>query len=165
MSITDFSNESLEVRIRQGAMFQQIPNLIEAGADLADGMFVRLVGNAYAKASAAYPATHLVLKSGEPRLTASEIESVGFVHEGEPVIAITGGPGTVTIPIAESVTAGDELTVGDEGYAVKKVLGVDAFVVGIAAEDATLPPGDSVIFANALVTLPAQFRTTPEEEA
>lgn len=161
MSLTDttFSNLTGEVRIRQGAAFQQIPNLVEAGENLANGQFVQLSedGGQFRNASQTTAATHLVLKSAEPRITAEEIATLtGSVVEGESVMAITGGPGTVDIPFAGNVNAGDELMVNSQGYAVRK--SGAAFVVGVATQTVIVSGATAV--GTALLTLPATWRAS-----
>ena len=108
-------------------------------------------------ASQAVAATHCVIKSGNPRLTATEIAAYsGSVQEGEPVIAITGGPGTVDIPIAANVSVGDELTLDDNGYATKRVTSENAYVVGIANEDVN-GTADNPVMGEVFITLPARY--------
>lgn len=79
MGITDFGNLTKEVRIRQGSLFQQVPNFVMAGQDLADGQFVNYGGEGeYFLASSTTPATHLVLKSGDrPRPFRPLLEGMG----------------------------------------------------------------------------------------
>jgi hypothetical protein len=158
MSITTFNNPTGEVRIREGSKFQQIPNLVEAAELLADGMFVYLgAAGKYYRASQTEPATHFVLKSGEPRITSTEItDLIGTVQIGEPVMAMTGGPGTVTIPFAGTVSIGDELMVNANGYAVRRTNGQAAYVIGVANESITVTSG--TVSGEALITLPAQYR-------
>lgn len=163
MAITDATNTNLtsEVRIRQGAHFQQVPNLIEAGEELANGEFVHLstIDGKYMLAGPGDRATHCVLKSGEHRITATEIATLsGTVQEGETVMAFTGGPGTVTIPFATHVWAGDQLTINADGYAIQKPPG-GGFVIGTAVNDVDLA-GESVQFGEAFINLPAQWTAT-----
>ena len=161
MAITDATYKNLlkQVRIRQGAEFTQIPNLIEAGEELADGQFVYIsdIDGKFVIASRTIAATHCVLKSANPRLTASEIAAYsGSVQEGEPVMAFTGGPGTVDIPIADDVSVGDELTLDNNGYATKRIISENAYVIGIANE-AVSGTADDPVMGEAFITLPARY--------
>lgn len=162
MSITDAANTNLtgEVRIRAGSHFQQLPNLIEAAEDFANGQFVFLstIDGKYSGASQNERATHCVIKSGEPRLLATEIATLsGIVQAGETVMAFTGGPGTVTIPFATDVSKGDELMINADGYAVVRPSGTAAFAIGTATEDVTIPVGMTTEWGEAFITLPAQW--------
>ena len=164
MGITDFSTN--EVRIRQGSEFTAIPNFQTAGETLADGQFVyRATEGTVLKAGQDTRATHLVLKSGEARKTATEIATlIGTVVSGEPVLAITG-TGTVTIPFGYDVTEGQELTVDSNGYATpwstdeSDVSPTGAYVVGRALENITAD-ADGNRWGIALITLPAQYSPT-----
>lgn len=160
MAITDstFSNLTGEVRIRQGSRFQDIPNLIEAGEDLEVGMFAYISDDGkFYTASQTTPATHLVIKSGEPRLTHTEIVTLtGLVQAGEPVMATTG-QGTATIPIASDVVAGDELTVDANGYATRRNASQAAEVIGQALETVTVAAGNTYAWGTALIYLPARY--------
>lgn len=162
MAITDseFANLTGEIRIRQGAAFQQIPNLVEAGEDLLDGMFVEMTSDGtFHKCNGATTApTHLVLKSAEPRLTAVEVaELTGTIQDGEPTLSITGGPGTVDIPFASNVTQGDELTTNLSGFAVRRTGA--SFCIGVANADVSLNGEDTAI-GEAFITLPATWRAS-----
>lgn len=164
MAITDFSTD--EVRIRQDAEFIQIPNLIEAGDDLANGQFVFIEATfgTFLKASQDDRATHLVLKSGIGRNTAVEIATlIGIVQKGEPTTALTGGPGIVTIPFKGNVRAGQQLTT-DAGYAVgwsDDSGATGAFVIGEALDDVTVDSSTGIGWGDALLNLPAQFSPRP----
>ena len=74
------------------------------------------------------------------------------------MVALTGGPGTVTIPFASDVSQGDEITVNNEGYAIRRPTGEAAYVVGIANETVTLAAGESIQWGEAFITLPAPYR-------
>ena len=155
MGITDFSTN--EVRIRQGSEFTAIPNFQTAGETLADGQFVyRATEGTVLKAGQDTRATHLVLKSGEARKTATEIATL--------ILAITG-TSTVTIPFGYDVTEGQELTVDSNGYATpwstdeSDVSPTGAYVVGRALENITAD-ADGNRWGIALITLPAQYSPT-----
>ncbi len=161
MAITDstFKNLTNEVRIRQGSKFEQIPNLVEAGEELADGQFVHIsdVDGKYATANQTTAATHCVLKSGQNRLTATEIATLtGSVQEGEPVMAFTGGPGTADIPIAGIVSKGDELTLNNNGYAVRRYSTENAYLIGVANEDVN-GTSDAPVMGEVFIDLPAKY--------
>lgn len=164
MSITDFVTN--EVRIRHETEFTQSPNFVIAGEELADGQFVTLStsdGN-YMLADQDTRATHLVLKSGEARKTAAEItNNLGKVLVDEPVMAVTGGPGIVTIPFAANVIAGQDLTLDATGYAIpwdSDTGATGAFIVGKALETVT---GTSTAdrWGDAFLNLPAQHSPAP----
>lgn len=160
MAITDttYQNLTSEVRVLQIGTLQAIPNRITASEELADGMFVMLGADQTFEIPATnHAATHLVLKSGEPRLTAIEIaNNMGRVLEGEPVMALGSGSGTVSIPFAQSITSGEEITVNVYGYAVPRS-GSACYVVGVANEDVTVQIG-AVAFGEAVLSLPATYR-------
>jgi len=139
-------------------MLQDVPNLVEASEELADGMFVHLTTDGkYAKAGVSIAATHLVVKSGEPRITALEVVNLtGTIQAGEPIVALTGGPATVDIPFAGDVHKGDELAVDADGYAVGRTGA--AFCIGIANADVSIAPGDTLAWGEAFITLPATWR-------
>ena len=158
MSITSsqFENLSGETRIRQGSEFVQIPNLVPAGEQLTAGQFVRMQDGAFYKSM---QPTHLVLKSGEPRITPFEVSSItgNIVLEGEPTLAVTAGPGVVTIPFQTTVYTGDLLTVSVDGYAVKKTGA--GYVIGTAMED-MIVTGNNLEWGNAMITLPAAYNAS-----
>jgi hypothetical protein len=160
MSLTDYANITNEVRIRQGEMLRDVPNLVEAAETLTDGQFVYLTTDGkYAKASQTVAATHLVIKSGEPRLTAVEIATLtGTVQAGEPVLAVTGGPSTVDIPFAANATKGQELMVNADGFAIPR--SGAAFCIGTANADVTIADGDTIAWGEAFLSLPATWRAS-----
>ena len=157
MSISDFTNLTGEIRIRLGAMYQQIPNNVQAGEALQDGQFVYLsTGGRYYLASPTECATHLVLKSGVPRVSCVDIQKTGSVETGEPVMAVTGGPGTVEIPVAASVVKGIELTVNAEGWATPRTA-LAGYCIGYALEDVTVT-GATPVMCECFITLPAKYQ-------
>lgn len=157
MSITDsnFENLSGETRIRQGSEFTQIPNLVPAGEQLTAGQFCRIQDGAFYKSM---QPTHLILKSGEPRITPFEVSTItgNIVLEGEPTLAVTGGPGTATIPFATSVYSGDLLVVNADGYAVRKSPNVAGYVIGAALAD-VIVTGNTLEWGDAMITLPPAY--------
>lgn len=157
MSITDsqFENLSGETRIRQGGEFTQIPNHVPAGEQLTAGQFCRMQDGAFYKSM---QPTHLILKSGEPRITPYEVSTItgNIVLEGEPCLAVTGGPGTATIPFAETVYEGDLLVVNANGYAVRK--SGAGYVIGTALEDVTVT--GTLHWGDAMLNLPAAYHAS-----
>jgi hypothetical protein len=155
-----------EVRIRQGSDFQQVPNFVVAAEALLDGQFVTYTfdGQYHKTLSATERATHFVQRSGVARVTVDEIRNqTGKVQQGEPVMAHTGS-GTVTIPFASNVFAGQELVVED-GYAVGLEMGAYApadfvYVIGRALADVTIEEGATLAWGDAHITLPAQMTVT-----
>lgn len=158
MGITDsqFENLSGETRIRQGSEFVQIPNHVPAGEQLTGGQFCRMQDGAFYKSM---QPTHLILKSGEPRITPYEVSTItgNIVLEGEPTLAVSGGPGVVTIPFQTTVYNGDLLTVSADGYAVKKTGA--GFVIGTAMED-IIVTGNDLEWGDAMITLPAAYNAS-----
>lgn len=163
MAITDFQTN--EVRLLQENEFTQIPNHKTAGELLADGQFVYLSTSdgRYLKANQDTRATHLVLKSGMERKTATEIANLlRTVQTDEPVLTVTG-LGSATIPFGADVTEGQDLTVDANGYAIPWNADsgdVGAYIIGKALETVN---GTSVSdrWGDAFLTLPAQFSQTP----
>lgn len=157
MSITDsqFENLSGECRLRQASEFTQIPNLTPAGEQLTAGQFCRMQDGAFYKSM---QPTHLILKSGEPRITPYEVSTVtgNVVLENEPCIAVTGGPGTATIPFAGTVYSGDLLVANADGYAVRKTANTPGYVIGSALEDIVVT-GNALQWGDAYLTLPAAY--------
>jgi len=158
-----------EVRIRQGAEFTQVPNFIVAGEELADGQFVYLssMEGQFLKASQDERATHLVLDSGQNRITVDDIaDKTGKVLEGEPTRAITG-LGTVQIPLESDVVNGQALSVNKNGYAVawsKDSGSAGAFIVGTALEDMIADPYTGFAWGDCFINLPAQHSPEPKSE-
>jgi hypothetical protein len=163
MAITDLTTN--EVRLLQEHEFTQSPNFRTAGEILADGQFVYLSTSSgrYLKASQDIRATHLVLKSGMERKTASEISTLfGTVQTDEPVLAVMG-TGMATIPFGGDVAEGQDLTLDANGYAVPWDADsgdAGAFIVGKALETVV---GSTTAdrWGDALLTLPAQYSPRP----
>jgi hypothetical protein len=161
MSIQDLNNLTSEVRIRHGSQFQQMPNFIVAGQQIQNGTFVYLHNDdagevEYWHATRLTPATHLVIKSGVPRLTHDDIVNFSeVVNIGEPAMTVTGY-GTATIPFAATATAGQELTLNDNGFAIPRTPGQASYLVGTALQDVVVPSGEAVL-SDALINLPAKY--------
>lgn len=152
MAIQDIQTN--EVRIRDAEAFSQIPNNTPYGdATAIDvGAFAQIgVGNdgnaAYFTVGAGEMASHLLVKA-TPAATVREIAM------GEPVQAITGGPGRVTIPFATSATVGAKLTTNENGYAVPWTAGNDLHIVGESLDTVVIEPGETFGWGDALITLP-----------
>ena len=166
MGITD-TQPTNEVRVRSDALFQQVPNNVEAAEAMVDGQFVALTepdGRFTLVSNQDEGASHLALKSGVGRFTHADITNLtGAIQEGEPVMALTGGPGVVRIPFASDVVAGQDLTV-EAGYAVSwsDTGATGAFVVGKSLEDLTIPDGETVVWGDAWIHLPAKYQLSPQ---
>jgi hypothetical protein len=157
MSINDYGTD--EIRIRQDHLFIQSPNNTQAGEDLSAGQFAQLGADAeYYAVGAGEFASHLIIRSAKKKDPADW----GTIDEGDPVIAITGGPGIVTIPVRSTVTAGQKLTTNANGYAVAwsdDTSGTAAHIVGEALADVTTLE-DGIGWVDVLLNLPSSVIST-----
>ena len=158
MSLQDIAYNEVRIRTGNGTTLQQVPNFVIAGEELRDGQFVTYGADGkYWVCGPGDRATHFVKRSGEKRNSIQEIANdIGKVKAGEPVMAFSGS-GVVRIPFGTEVSAGDQLTVGADGYAVQQDPAYAGYIIGQAVEDVTIPEGATVGWGDALITLPAQY--------